>query len=89
MRRPSVDGNFMFCFALNLIFNAYWAIPAVILFVAHFVVGTPLWIAWLALGLWIAITFAITLFLGWDVAKGEDASEPPRYTRHSSSQNQR
>ena len=89
MKRPHVDGGFAFCFLLNLLLNAYGAIPAVVLFVTHFVMGTPLWAAWAALALWVLITFGITVFLSWAVSKGNAQQEPPRYTRHSSSEGRR
>ncbi len=65
MKRPGIDGGFLLCFGLNLILNCFWVIPAVVLFVTHFILGTPLWLAWLALGLWLAIVFAITAFMSW------------------------
>lgn len=63
MKRPGIDGNFMLCWGLNLVLNIFWALPAVVLFITHFALGTPLWWAGLAFGLWIAGCFAATLFL--------------------------
>ncbi len=89
MKRPQVDGGFLFCFLLNLVLNAYWAIPAAVLFVAHFVAGTPLWPAWVALALWVLATFAVTAFLSWAVSKGSAAEQQAGYSRRSSSQNRK
>ncbi len=89
MKRPHVDGGFLFCFGLNLILSAYWAIPAVVLFVAHVIAGTPLWAAWLALGLWVLITFGITLFLSWAVSRAPAADAQGAYSRRSSSSNRK
>ena len=65
MKRPGVDGGFLLCFGLNLIFNAFWALPGVILLVAHFIIGIPLWPALVAFGLWIAAILGITIFMSW------------------------
>lgn len=65
MKRPGIDGGFLLCFGLNLILNGFWVIPAIVLFITHFVLGTPLWLAWLALALWVAIVFGITAFMSW------------------------
>ncbi len=74
MKRPGIDGGFILCFFLNLIFGAFWALPAVALFVAHFVAGTPIWLGWAALGMWIVVEFAITAFLSWAVSNGDGNS---------------
>lgn len=65
MKRPGVDGGFLLCFGLNLILNIFWLVPAIILFVTHAIFGTPLWLAWLALILWVVIVFGITAFMSW------------------------
>lgn len=70
MKRPGIDGGFLLCFGLNLILNGFWALPAVILLITHFALGTPLWAAGLALVLWIAIVFGITAFMSWAVSGG-------------------
>ena len=54
--------------------RAFWALPAVALFVAHFVAGTPIWLGWAALGIWIVVEFAITAFLSWAVSHGDGNS---------------
>ena len=82
MKRPGVDGGFILCFFLNLLFNAFWAIPAIALFIAHFVAGIPIWPAWVALILWIAIVFGITAFMSW-AASGADSNSAGTGTRGS------
>ena len=82
MKRPGVDGGFILCFFLNLVLNSFWAIPAVVLFVAHFVAGIPIWPAWVALFLWIAIVFGITAFMSW-AATGADMNSAGTGTRGS------
>ncbi|MBO4352909.1 MAG: hypothetical protein J5818_05400 [Eggerthellaceae bacterium] len=65
MKRPGIDGGFLLCFGLNLLLNAFWALPAVVLLITHYALDTPLWLAWFALGLWLAIIFGITAFMSW------------------------
>lgn len=87
MKRPGVDGDFVLCFLLNLIFNAFGAIPAIVLLVAHFVAGVPLWLAGVALVLWIAIVFGITAFLNWATSKtNSSTSQANRVTTHFASE---
>ena len=74
VRKPGVDGGFILCFFLNLIFNVYWAVPAVVLFITHYALGTPLWLAWLALVIWVAAIFGITAFMSWAVSTGDSNS---------------
>lgn len=82
MKRPGVDGGFILCFFLNLVLNAFWAIPAIVLFVAHFVAGIPIWPAWVALALWIVIVFGITAFMSW-AATGANSNSAGTGTRGS------
>lgn len=70
MKRPGIDGGFILCFGLNLIMNAFWALPAVALFIAHFVAGIPLWPAWVALALWILGVLGVTAFMSWASSTG-------------------
>ena len=70
MKRPGIDGGFLLCFGLNLILNGFWALPAIVLFITHAVLGTPLWLAWLALVLWLVIVFGITAFMSWASSTG-------------------
>lgn len=74
MKRPGIDGGFILCFLLNLLLNVYWAIPAVVLFVLHFALGTPLWLGWLALAVWVAAVFGITAFMSWAVSTSDSNS---------------
>ena len=87
MKRPGVDGDFILCFFLNLLLNGFWVIPAVVLFIAHFVAGIPIWPAWVALGLWIAIVFGITAFMSWATSTSDSSrSRQANVTTHYSSQ---
>lgn len=86
MKRPGVDGDFIICFLFNLIMNAFWAIPAVVLFIAHFVAGTPLWLGWAALAIWIVVVFGITAFMSWAVSSGNPAEKRSNATVRYSSQ---
>ena len=92
MKRPGIDGGFLLCFGLNLILNIFWIIPAIVLFIAHAVFATPLWLAWLALGLWLVIVFGITAFMSWAASTGNSgmngAARNERVTVRYSSQQQ-
>lgn len=61
-KNTSYDG-FIFSFLVNLALRWYIAVIAVILLILHFVISIPLWLSLAALGLWIALTFLITLIL--------------------------
>lgn len=74
MKRPGIDGGFVLCFFLNLLLNALWALPAVLLFATHFVMGTPLWLAWLALALWVGAVFGVTAFMSWAASTSDSNS---------------
>lgn len=65
MKRPGFDGGFLLCFLLNLVFTAFWALPSIVLFILHFAIGTPAWLGWAALGIWIVVILAITAFMSW------------------------
>ena len=71
MKRPGIDGNFILCFGLNLVLNGFWALPAVVLFIAHFVAGIPLWPAVVALVLWVVGVFGVTAFMSWAASTGD------------------
>ena len=87
MKRAGVDGNFILCFLLNLVLNGFWALPAVVLFVAHFVAGIPIWPAWAALILWIVIVFGVTAFMSWAASTSTTSpSRQARVTTHYSSE---
>ena len=73
MKKPGIDGGFVLCFLLNLVLNAFWALPAVVLFVAHFIAGTPIWLGFAALVIWIVAVFGITAFMSW-AASSSDAN---------------
>ena len=71
MKRPGVDGGFLLCFILNLFLNIGWLLPAVILLILHFVVGTPLWLFFVALALWVVIVLLMTIFMSWAARTGD------------------
>lgn len=57
-------GGFFLSLLLNLILSIGWAVPGVLLIVAHFIYKPlPLWVGLGALGLWFAVEFIQTLLL--------------------------
>lgn len=63
MKRPGVDGTFVFCLLLNMVLNLHWTIPAWILLACHFVLGISLWWFVGALGIWLACMVLICVIL--------------------------
>ena len=76
MNKPGIDGNFFFCFLLNLALNAFWLIPVVACFVLGAIFGWPGWIGWAALAAWAGIIFVITLILSWLTSTGSANQAP-------------
>lgn len=62
MRKADTE-NFFLAYLLNLVLNLEWSIPALILLGLHFWLGIPLYLFWLALGLWLGGTFLFMLVL--------------------------
>lgn len=92
MKRPGIDGGLLPCFGINLALNAAWAVPGIVLLVAHALVGgetVPLWWGLAALALWIAIVFGITVGLSALLSLGKGANRNREATRHYSSQRAR
>ncbi len=63
MRRTARKHGFLLCLLLNMLFRFEWAIAAVVLLAIHFWLGWPLFLAWIALGIWFAYALAVTLVL--------------------------
>ena len=89
MKRPGVDGGLLICFAINLVLNAVWALPGIILIIVHFIAGSqfvPLSWGLIALGVWVAVVFAITLGLSTLLSLSHGANRNREPATHYSSQ---
>lgn len=71
-----VKKGFLLAFCLNLIYRGEWFVWAVIAFIAHYLLGLPMFVFWILIGVWILISLFITIVLGW--ASGSDTSAPKR-----------
>ncbi len=63
MKWVKKDSGFLLSFFINLLFNLEWAIPALICFVLHFILGISLWWTAGGIALWILVVLARTLLL--------------------------
>lgn len=81
MKFVKKNSGVLLSFVINLLFNAEWAIPAVILFVLHFVFDISLWWAFGALCFWIALVFFRTLLL-FVLNKAGNMPEPYRENKN-------
>lgn len=72
MRKPKRDGSFFLCLLFNMLMNAEWCIPAVILLILHFVLGWSLWFAVGAFALWVIGIIIWMLLIGKAVQYGNE-----------------
>lgn len=72
--------SFLLWLLLNLVLNAAWAIPGIVLLILHFWLGISLWWAIAAFGLWILGTVLFMLLIG-KAAGTESPAERRRTNR--------
>ena len=66
MRRcAKTDGGFLLSFVLNLCLRGEWLLCSLILLALHYLLDLPLFLTWIALGIWVLISFGITCLLQW------------------------
>ena len=75
MKKPSVDGGFILCLVLNMIFQLGWTVPAWVLLILHFIIGISLWWFVAALAVWFLIILGITIFLAAVTRTGSDGTQ--------------
>ena len=63
MRKTANHHGFLVCLLINMMFRFEWAIAAIVLLVIHFLLGWPLFLVWIALGIWFLYAFFVTLVL--------------------------
>lgn len=81
MRRTARDHGFILCLLLNMVFRFEWAIVAVVLLVTHFLFGWPLFLTFVALGIWVVYALFVTLVLSAANRAG-NAPTPDRPNRN-------
>ena len=75
MRRHSGSSGFWVSVLFTMALNLEWLLPAVVLFIFHFVFGWSLWWTALAVGLWILWIMAAVALLGL-ASKAGNAPQP-------------
>ena len=63
MRRTARNHGFLLCLLLNMAFRFEWAIAAIVLLAIHFWLGWPLFLVWIALGIWFVYALFVTAVL--------------------------
>ena len=81
MKMVKRKSNFWLCLFVNLCFNLEWSIPAWILLALHYWRKWPVWLFWLALGIWIAGIVLWMRIIGW-VAKCGSTPEKPKENKN-------
>jgi hypothetical protein len=75
------SGNFFLCLLINLFFHLDGTIPAWILLVLHYLLDLPIWLFWLALGIWLlSIVFWMGV-IGW-ATQCSDTPDPPKENKN-------
>lgn len=86
MRRTAHDHGFLLCLLLNMMFRFEWAILAIILLVLHFLFRWPLFLVFVALGIWIVYALFVTAVLSAANRVGNESSpERPNKNPYSKS----
>ena len=65
MKKVRKAGNFWLCLLVNMLLNLEWTIPAWAFLAMHFLLGWPIWLFWVALGLWLLNILLWMDILGW------------------------
>ena len=86
MRRTARDHGFLLCLFLNMAFRFEWAIAAIILLTLHFLFGWPLFLTFIALGIWVLYALFVTAVLSAaNHAGNEPTPERPNKNPYSKS----
>ena len=68
----NTNSNFFCTLLINLGFNIMYSVPAWVLLALHFWLGWPIWLFWLALGLWIGGVVLWMLIIKWAAKCGDE-----------------
>ncbi len=74
-------GKFILCLLLNMIMTLEWSIPAWVFLVLHFVIGLPLWVFFVSLGLWIFGIILWMKFIGF-ATKSSNTPDPVKENKN-------
>ncbi len=59
-RRPRAGSGFWLSLGLNLVFQGEWLLAAFATLVLHYLFDTPVFLVWIALGIWILAALLVT-----------------------------
>lgn len=78
IQRGSGIGGFFGALFASLVAHIGWSIPAWGLLAAHYLLHWPMWVFWVALGLWLGYVMFVTVVVVWGNAMGNlpDESRP-------------
>lgn len=86
-RKARRSGGFFLSLAINLCLNFELLVAAIALLVLHFAVGTPMFLVWIALALWVIPTLVKTAFLFILVGASQPTDLPPNKNPYSNGKN--
>lgn len=75
-KRADKSSGVALCFFLNLAFNFEWVALALLLWGLNAWLGLPIYFAYGALGIWLALALGLALLAGW-LDKGGPHTRPP------------
>lgn len=63
MHKTAKGHGFLLCLILNMLFRFEFAIIGIVLLALHFWLGLPMFLAWIAFGVWFVYALLITVIL--------------------------
>lgn len=83
-KKPKKSGGFFFSLAINLCLNFELLVAAIVLLVLHYTMKTPMFLVWIALGLWLIPTLVRTAMLFLIVGAAQPTDLPENRNPYSS-----
>jgi len=74
IKKGNPGDGFLLCFFLNLLFNFWWGLIAVVLLILFFVLGISIFWSILGFFIWFGIAFLSTALVVWAVSTAEDTT---------------
>jgi len=72
IKKGNPGDGFLLCFFINLLFNFWWGVIAVILLILYFVLSIPIFWSIIGLCIWIGVAFLSTALVVWAVSTAEE-----------------
>jgi len=72
LKKGKPGDGFLLCFLINLLFNFWWGLIAVILLILYFVLSIPLCWSLIGLFIWLGVAFLSTALVVWAVSTAEE-----------------